>query len=209
MELKQIGEAGEFSGYAAVFGNIDDGGDVIERGAFKEFSTTKDNLVRVLYQHDPRNPIGKANVAEDAKGLRFEGRLVLEDALARKAYAFMKAGILDGMSIGYDVIQPHGAEIRDDGVRLLKELKLWEISPVTWGMNPLAGIERVKQRENITNIREFEEFLRDAGGFSRAQAKLLARAWNTLPGQRDADEKVDEEVKQIVDSILLSASKFA
>ena len=177
------------------------GGDVVERGAFKEFVTTRDNHVRVLYQHDSRNPIGKALVHEDTKGLAFEGKLVLEDALARKAYAFMKQGILDGMSIGFDIL-PGGQEPMDDGThRRLTALKLWEISPVTFGMNPLARIEAVKAAEQITNIREFEDFLREVGGFSKAQAKLLARAWNTLPGQRDVDGEVEETLQPVIQTV--------
>lgn len=210
MEVKLAGDTGEFSGYASVFGNVDLGGDVIERGAFKEFVTTKDGMVRVLYQHDTRNPIGKARVWEDAHGLGFDGKLVLEDALARKSYAYMKAGILDGMSIGYDVLggPGEGFEMKGD-VRVLKKLKLWEISLVTFGMNPLAQVASVKHHQQITSIREYERFLRDEGGFSNAQAKLLARAWCTLPGQRDADGEGDESLKQLVDTAQIAALKFS
>lgn len=206
MEIKLIGDAGAFSGYAAVFGNVDLGGDIIERGAFKEFVTTKDNHVRVLYQHDARNPIGKALVREDSKGLAFDGSLVLEDATARKAYAMMKAGIIDAMSIGYDVIQPNGSTTDADGTRHLHGLKLWEISVTTFAMNQLASIDAVKAAQQITNIREYEDFLREVGGFSKAQAKLLAKAWNTMPGQRDVDGEVNEDVKQLVE--FLSMRKF-
>lgn len=206
MEFKVVGDTGEFSGYASIFGNVDLGGDIVERGAFKEIVTTKDNQVRVLYQHDTRNPIGKAMVREDEKGLSFDGKLILEDGLARKAYAYMKAGILDGMSIGFDVLSG-GSEMMSSGVRKLTGLKLWEISPVTFGMNPLAQIERVKAAQNISNIRDYEDFLRDVGGFSKAQAKLLAGAWNTLPGQRDVDGEVDDG-KQLMEFLNGIPEKF-
>lgn len=210
-ETKILGDDGTFAGYASIFGNVDLGGDVIERGAFKEMFMTKDGHVRVLYQHDSRRPIGKARVNEDQNGLAFEGKLVLEDAVARSAYAMMKNGIIDGMSIGYDVLgnQGDGFEIRGDGVRVLKKLKLWEISPVTFGMNPMAGITSVKHADQIKTIREYEDFLRDVGGFSRAQAKLLASAWKQLPGQREVESVSDGEgSNQLVSEILSLAASL-
>mgnify|MGYP001571387952 CR=1 FL=1 len=205
LELKQLGETGTFSGYAAIFGNVDLGGDVIERGAFKEFVTTKDNQVRVLYQHDSRNPIGKAQVREDARGLYFDGTLVLEDALARKAYSYMKAGILDGMSIGYDVL-PNGSNEDAADVRHLTALKLWEISPVTFGMNPLAQIEQVKAALGIHTKRDLEDFLRDAG-FSLSRAKRIASVgWTEQEGHRDDDADA-REVREMMSFLKIVKDK--
>jgi HK97 family phage prohead protease len=190
-EVKALGDTGSFSGYASVFGNVDLGGDIVERGAFKELATTPDGQVVILNQHDMRQPVGKASVKEDDRGLYFEGQLLLSVAKAREVYELMKAGIVSGMSIGYDVLSG-GAEVTNAGVRKLKSLKLWEISVVTFGMNPLAGIESVKTVDQITSIREFEDFLRDAGGFSKAQAKLLASGgWKALPAHRDDAGDVD------------------
>lgn len=169
-EFKAIGDSGSFEGYAAIFGNVDSGGDIIERGAFKEFAKRKNGKIVVLNQHNTRDPIGVADVEQDDKGLKFAGQLVLETASARSAYALMKAGALDGMSIGYDVLAG-GGEILKSGIRQLKSLKLWEISPVTFGMNELAGIEGVKR---LDTIRAFEDFLRDVGGFTQSQAKAIA-----------------------------------
>jgi HK97 family phage prohead protease len=196
-EFKDIQDTGTFSGYASIFGNVDLGGDIVERGAFEEIAKTKDGQVRILYQHDMRQPIGKAIVKQDENGLHFDGKLVLEDATARKCYAFMKAGILDGMSIGYDVLD-NGSEMMNSGIRKLKRLKLWEISLVTFGMNPLAGVDTVKSAEAIKTVREFEEFLRDAG-FSVAQAKSIASV-----GFKEAESnqrEVGEEAKRIAEMI--------
>lgn len=192
MEIKALGDTGNFSGYASIFGNVDQGGDVMERGSFKEFHKTRDGKVLILYQHSSRDPIGKADVRQDEKGLYFDGQLVMEDAIARKAYVGMKAGTIDAMSFGFDVL-PGGATITEAGIRKVTAVKLWEISPVTFGMNELARIEAVKAAAQVTNIREFECFLRDVGGFSIAQAKLLASAgWKALPDQRDVDGEADQ-----------------
>lgn len=174
-EEKAFGDAGSFEGYAAIFGNVDLGGDVIERGAFKQFAKNSEGKVVVLNQHNRRDPIGIAEVAEDSKGLHFKGSLVLEVPSARSAYALMRAKALNGMSIGYDVLAG-GAKITEGGIRQLKALKLWEISPVTFGMNPLAGIDDVKTvlcNGTLPSLPQFEEFLREAG-FSRTQAKAIA-----------------------------------
>lgn len=187
-EIKTLDDVGTFDGYASIFGNVDQGGDVIERGAFKEFAKNDMGEVTVLWQHQTGTPIGVARVSEDHKGLHFEGKLVLEDPNARRAQAHMKAKSVRGMSIGYDVLAG-GAKILDSGVRTLSALKLWEISVVTFGMNDLARVEGVKASQQITNVRDYEDFLRDAG-FSISQSKTLARAYLDLPGQRDAGGKV-------------------
>lgn len=207
-EWKGLTDTGTFSGHAAVFGNVDLGGDVIERNAFEEIMKTKDGHVRILLQHDMRQPIGKAMVKQDDTGLAFEGQLVLGNANARNSYELMKQGILDGMSIGYDVL-PDGDEMTTGGVRKLKRLKLWEISVVTFGMNPLAKVETVKARtKQCTTIREFEELLRDVGGFSHAQAKLLATGgWKTLQEAREGPEDAASGVISSMTDFFLSKSK--
>lgn len=200
-EYKAAGETGSFSGYASIFGNIDLGGDIVERGAFQEIVTNEEGKVVTLWQHDSRQPIGVAMVKQDDRGLAFDGQLVMEDATARKAHAHMKAKSVRGMSIGYDLL-PGGGEIMESGVRVLKALKLWEISVVTWGMNPLAGVTDAKQYEKqISTIRDFEDFLRDVGGFSNAQAKLLASGgWRTLQQARDeSGGEGDKAAKGILD----------
>jgi HK97 family phage prohead protease len=191
-DFKDLSETGTFSGYASIFGNVDLGGDIVERGAFEEVAKTKDGQVRILLQHDIRKPIGKASIVQDDHGLKFNGSLVLANADARSAHELMKQGILDGMSIGYDIL-PDGSKMKESGVRSLTRLKLWEISVVTFGMNPLAKIETVKQRvAQCTTIREFEDLLRDVGGFSNRQAKLLAcGGWTAL--QQARDESGDDE----------------
>lgn len=194
-QFKAMGDAGTFTGYASVFGNIDLGGDIMERNAFKEFSTTRDGQIRVLMQHRTSDIIGLASVSQDDKGLAFQGQLILEVPKAREAHALMKAGALDAMSIGYDIL-PGGAEIMSSGVRKITAAKLYEISPVTWGMNPLAGIDNVKSVDDFDDPRSYEDFLRDAGK-SRAEAKRIASEdW-----KRKARRDVGGQVLQLTDYI--------
>lgn len=195
VEVKDVSEKGLVSGYASIFGNIDLGGDVISKDEpFKEFVKDSDGKVLHLFQHDSFGrtasaglPIGLADVEQNSKGLKFESQLIMEDPFVKeRLLPHFKAKTLRGMSIGYDVL-PGGSEVLKNGVRQLNALKLWEISSVTFGMNPKAATESVKAVQKCNSIRELEDVLRDATGLSRAQAKLHASAiWKTLSGQREA-----------------------
>ena len=158
--------------------------------SFKEFVKNSDGKIVILNQHNQRDPIGVADVLQDSKGVAFKGQLVMDAPNARTAYSLMKAKALSGMSMGYDVLAG-GSEIKTSGVRLLKSLKMWEISPVTFGMNPKAGITGVKEiitSGRMPTLSEFEDFLCEAG-FSRTQAKAVAGSGlRKLLNQREADE---------------------
>jgi hypothetical protein len=143
-----------------------------------------------------RDPIGVATVEQDEKGLRFDGQLVLEDPTARKAHAHMKAGSVAKMSIGFDVM-PGGAEVMKSGTRKLTALELWEISPVTFAMNPATSIDSVKAMPQFDTIRECEVWLRDELDFTHAQAKeFVARFKGALRGARDELDEIDVALKQ-------------
>jgi HK97 family phage prohead protease len=197
-DIKNLGNAGSFAGYGSVFGNVDLGDDIVERGAFTKINTTKDGSVRILWQHDTRQPIGKAKVKQDDIGLYTEGQLLLDTSKGREAYALLKSGIVDGMSIGYDVL-PDGSSMTSQGKRMLKSLELWEVSLVTFGMNQLATVDSVKAAHGITTKRQFEEFLRD-NGFTEAAAKSISAA-----GYREQAalqrRDVGSDVKELMDTI--------
>lgn len=199
MELKDLDERGTFEGLASVYGNVDLGGDIVEPGAFKEFVQTKDGSIRILDGHNTRAAIGKGKVTDTHLGLALKGRLNLAVSRAREVYELMKDGIIDGLSIGFDIL-PGGSEITESGIRKLKALKLWEVSTTPFPMNQSALVSTVKGIERVTDIRELEDLLRDAAGLSRAQAKLHAKAiWSTKTGQREADGEVD--VQRVIERI--------
>ena len=192
-ELKFIGDTGAVEGYASIFNNVDRGGDMVLPGAFKEVSKTRDGHVLMLYQHRSDAPIGKAEVAQDSVGLHFKAQLVLDDPTARRAYTHMRNGLLDGMSIGYEVL-PGGANWKGDH-RELSALRLHEISAVTFGMNPEARIEGVKTALTCENPRELERLLRDIPEFqlSSRRAKAAANALWPILSAREAQEDARDE----------------
>lgn len=137
-----VEEEGVFSGYGAVFGNVDSGGDVIEPGAFTKTLTEDWERVKILALHnDSVLPIGKPlELREDTNGLFLKAR-VSDTTLGRDVKVLLKDGVLNELSIGYD---PVVFEYDAEGIRRLKEVKLWEISVVTWAMNPEAAITDYK-----------------------------------------------------------------
>ena len=207
LEFKSIADSGRFDGHAAVFGNVDLGGDVIERGAFKEFALNAEGRLTVLWQHKQSQPIGTASVEEDAKGLRVVGDLVLDDPMARAAHAHMKAGSARGMSIGYDLLAG-GARRLPSGVRQLSALKVWEASIVSFPMNPEAGVTHVKERP--ADIRSFERALREIGFSQKAATAIALHGWKQGNEQPDETGFSDNDVAAIaaaLRNLKLSLSK--
>ena len=134
---------GLFSGYASLFGVPDLGRDVVLPGAFADSLARRGAAgIRMLWQHDPGEPVGRwLSLAEDARGLAVRGRLNLAVARAREIAALMAEGGVDGLSIGFRVVQ---AERDRAGGRRLVRLDLWEISVVTFPMLPGARVAAVK-----------------------------------------------------------------
>ncbi|MCW8930889.1 MAG: HK97 family phage prohead protease [Gammaproteobacteria bacterium] len=165
-EIKESSEDKEFfyfEGYGATFNNVDFGGDAIAQGAFSK-SLMQSKVVPVLYQHNTREPVGIfTELKEDSHGLFVKGKLPKEDSLVRdRIIPQMKIGSIAKMSIGYMV---KDSEVKS-GVRILKELELFEISLVTFPMNDRANITAIKdfsfndfnddeKKEIIDSIKEF------------------------------------------------------
>lgn len=182
ISIKEAKADGSFTGYAAVFNNVDLGRDVIMPGAFKQVKTTRDGKVRIALYHDLHRLAGKAKFEQDDHGLWVEGQLNLDVSYVKDAYALMKTGELDGLSVGFDIPRS-GADWEDrdgDYVRIIKEAVLWEFSLVPFGMNPEARVANVK----AASIRDFEAQLRGLG-YSQREAKALASGGFKSLGNRD------------------------
>jgi hypothetical protein len=128
-------------GYASVFGLRDQGGDVVMPGAYGASLSAlaaRGGRVKMLWQHDPAQPIGVWDeVREDKHGLWVKGRLLTEVAKGREAAALVGAGAIEGLSIGYRTL----AATKDTkGQRTLTELELWEVSLVTFPMLQQARV---------------------------------------------------------------------
>jgi HK97 family phage prohead protease len=210
LKIKSLGELGHgvFSGYGSTFGNVDRVGDIVERGAFERtLETHKKNgtMPAMLIHHDMTRPIGRwIDMREDEYGLNVEGKLTTGVRDADEAYALLKDGAINSMSIGYKVL-------REDydhrtGINHLHEVELHELSLVTIPANAAAIVGAVKDAEGNPNIRELEAVLREAG-LSRREAKaFLAEGFKAL---RPAEPEMDESPVMPEECVVTAARKSA
>lgn len=202
LEVKRTSDnAGEmtFSGYGAVFDNVDSYGDVIQKGAFADTlarAKSSNDWPVMLLQHggwgvgaEDLTPIGIwTAMEEDNIGLKIEGKFA-DTARGREAYALLKMTprpAITGLSIGYIAKEWEMRSRPDEPRRTLKKVDLLEVSLVTFPANPKARVQDVKSGPDI---REIERLLCDAGGLTRSQAKtLLSRGYKAMEqdAQRDA-----------------------
>lgn len=154
-----------FEGYASSWKKdlID---DQIIRGAFSKTIQERmpKNQIKVLWQHDANQPIGvPIHMEEDSRGLFIKARLA-DTTLGRDCHQLMKEGIIDQMSIGYDVLKDNFTK---SGIRELSEIRLYEFSPVTFACNPDAQLTAVKHMNQIDTL------LKSGRVFSSANAARL------------------------------------
>lgn len=140
-QMKDMDNEGWISGYANVFGVVDQQKDMV----IAESVNAKDmDDVKLLWQHDTGQPIGTIHkMYSDTKGIYMEAKLVLGTRRGLEAYNLLKAGAIDGLSIGYTPIKTKMD--KKTGVRLITEMKLWEVSLVTFPANTESQITEVKQ----------------------------------------------------------------
>ena len=159
----QVTDGTVIEGYASLFGAPDQGGDIVQRGAYAKslgMMAEAGRAVKLLWQHDPTQPIGIWDeVREEERGLYVKGRLLTDVARAQEAACLIAAGALDGLSIGYRTIK---AERDAQGRRLLTELDLWEVSVVTFPMLPQARIGAKAEDTNDSVLRDLAAAMQDA-----------------------------------------------
>lgn len=194
---------GIIKGYASTFGNVDRGNDIIVKGAFVkslDWYRKEGKLIPMCYQHSMMHPIGgfsPSKMYEDEKGLYVEGEINLDTEKGKEAYALAKQGVISDMSIGF-TCNDYDLGMEDDStVRKIKEVQLWEISPVIIPMNPQAKITDVKNIVTIEDLgkeedleilddnviddntllemkkSQIERVLRETGRFSRSAVKHI------------------------------------
>ena len=139
---------GMFEGYGSIFGNVDSQRDIVTKGAFTRTIKNNMNRIKILWQHDVKEPIGKpVEMYEDTKGLYMKAKLSIGTDTGKKCYELMKDGVINELSIGYDTIKDEYD--KQNNVRYLKELRLWEVSAVTFASNELATVNNVKKLDGL------------------------------------------------------------
>lgn len=198
LQLKATGDDGTVEGYGSVFGVRDNYDDVIAKGAFAATLAqhkSEGTMPAMLWQHDATEPIGVwTEMVEDAKGLRIKGQLALDTTRGKEAYALLKLGALNGLSIGF--VSKQWAYDRDTEVRTLTELDLWEVSLVTFPANEKARVTNIKgASEELVVPKDAERILRDAG-FSKADATaFVSRVMRMGEERRDSADSTAQALR--------------
>ncbi len=187
-----------------MFGNKDMVGDIVAPGAFKD-SIRDPAKVKLLWQHDSAQPIGTwRELRETPEGLEAKGHLLLGVQKGDEAHQLLKAGALDGLSIGFRIPKGGSAFDKDSGIRTITKADLWEVSLVTFPANPKARVSRVKMLNDAGQMptpRELEAALRDMG-FSRRQSRaFMAKGYAGLDPEAAAAEELAERIYALTDSI--------
>lgn len=162
-ELKANFEKRRIEGYASIFGNVDMGDDITHKGAFSK--TVKERMPKgsIKFMRDHHVLLGMPEtLEEDSKGLLTVNR-VSKTQIGDETLEMVADGTLTEMSFGFDIIKSDFTEEGGKEIRNIREVKLWETSVVTWGMNPDTEILGVKAILEDANINAFNvDALKDA-----------------------------------------------
>lgn len=205
--VKEVTESGQFEGHAAVFGNVDRQRDRIRRGAFKQSIEETGGKWPVLMGHDMGRVVGFSTEAkEDSKGLWVAGEFTLASDEGRNAHAVAShAASLNqkfGLSIGYGI--PDGGADYDgeSGIRVLKNITVYEFSMAAVPANDRARLLRVK---DMSSIREAERFLRQYMTHDEARdlIAIIKADREVTPNHNSApDREVKEHYRREMDEFL-------
>lgn len=216
-------EARTVTGIFAVHGNRDDGGDVSENGSFEKYLNKGRNRVRFLWNHDSYQPpiasilkireVGREDLPEkvlefapDASGGVEVTRKYYEDVdLSDWVFKAIQEGDIDEMSYAYEV---HRFEIEEDEeterrTRILKEVELYDISDVNWGMNPAtAGVKGLPaagmtfsqhSKHVVTTLEQFVARVEDRKSFRAYEDRTLSEK------VRERLLKIDTAIRSILE----------
>lgn len=212
-QFKIEADGSGFVGFASTYGNTDSYGDTIIKGAYTE-TLAKHGMPRMFFGHDSSAvPLGKWTKAEDTDaGLLLTGEFTPGNALAQEVKAALKHGTLDSLSIGYRLKKGDYTDTADG--RIIKNVShLAEVSIVTFPADKFARVDLSSVKsyadeiKTMETIRDFESFLRDAGGFSKGAAQALTARAKELFTLRDAGEG-DKEAQKMAE-ILAKIQKIS
>lgn len=194
-------DAGQFEGYASVWGVRDSYNEQVMPGAFVESLAAHKRAGTkplMLWQHNPDEPIGVwDDLSEDAKGLYCKGQLLAGVRRADEALILLKGGAIQGLSIGYREIDVTPATNTEP--RKLIKLNLLEASIVSFPANNRARVDAVKSDEKMAAfaralrdgeplpVKDFEDILRDAGVPKSMATAIASRGYANVI-RRDADD---------------------
>lgn len=197
-----------FSGYAANFLSVDSHGSAFGRSAFRKTIRERGDKIPVLYNHDPDKLIGKTSeLRSDAKGLKFSARIIEDTTWGKDVMALVRAEILTGASFRFNSIKERPGlpadninldglrGVKPEDIRFIEEVRLKEISPVTFPSNPLSQIESYRSEDHDEFIEELVDRIRSA----ELDADQIERLTETIDALRSAlADDSDEQPEPLV-----------
>lgn len=177
-EARAADDGAGLSGYASHFLSVDSYGTALKRGAFRKTIRERGDKIPVLWQHNPDYPIGKpTELKEDKTGLFFNASISEGTTHGRDVMALLRDGVPLGMSFGFQTIKDRSATDDDEldftyapdffkgkdgraNVRVIEEVRLWEISTVTFPANEQAAITNVRAVAEADAVSSLIEHIR-------------------------------------------------
>lgn len=221
-QLQALEEDGEWkiSGYATVFGNRNSYGFQIRKGAYSKVLAEGVNP-KMFFNHDSWNlPIGKwTDLKEDEIGLKVEGVLTKGVSKAEDIYHAVKAGTVDGLSVGIGWKAADEVELGDGTVEVTMISRLSEISVVTYPSDGKARVTQVlsadevdEKIESLQSVRDLENFFHDEFQLSKRQSGWLlskAKACFAAEKNRDDSQKAQKELAAVFDRLSIGIDKLS
>lgn len=216
-ECKALGATGEIEGLGAAFGNKDQGGDIIEAGAFAESldeHKKAGTMPNMFWAHNIMEPVGHfTKMEENKKGLAVNGQVWIGKGIPKAEQAYLMASNPGekGFSIGYQTIVSENDAAKK--ATILKKIKVREVSITPYPMNKRALITSVKSMMEDLNkkytVRDLEKILRDAD-FSNQEAKAFLAAVKTAYDEESREAIASSaEFKSVMESIRNINNTFA
>jgi len=143
-------DIGIIEGYVAVWDTIDSYNSRFQRGCFKKTLENRMGKIKVLWNHDTEQPIGKlTEIREDDHGLFVRAQLIMGVEKAKETFDLIKGEAIDCFSFGFRTVK----DKFENGVQVITEVMLGEISPVVFEANPASQITGVRS----TNFLETDD----------------------------------------------------
>lgn len=160
-EIKSINaEQGTFTGLASTYSNTDLGGDSCQPGCFTKTLQQGGAVRPLLLGH--RDAVGIVELRDSPQGLVADGKLTMAVQQAKDSFELLKSGALRGLSLGY---LPTKEPTYANGIRMLSEVKIFEISLTPIPMNEQAvvlGYKSAQQNQIQTALASFHRELLSA-----------------------------------------------
>jgi len=186
VEIDEEKNVGIIEGFGSTYGNVDLGGDTVEKGAYTQTLKHKGGKVKLFFDHGwtTKDMAGLAYLEDKEQGLWVRGEMPIEASDVRDAFIKIKflldRGEKTGLSIGYNVIK---SNYNDDGTRSLKEIALEEMTITPFPMDTQANILEARSK--------------------RIAYKSMQNKWATLSDAPNGnqDEQGDSEFDELLAEI--------